>query len=157
MNGSNWSDELLKDDTLHKEHEKSWPEKNSQSVCSPQCSGFTDAHITFRKKIPAVVPLMPSPVDSTPSLMLSPILLRPVRSLSTQNNFHGLSSEFDEEHRLSRQKAVASYQLPLTIATSKGPTVGAKTAIDRGSADNLESRFLVQMSHRRGRRLSGKK
>lgn len=58
MNGTSWSDELLKKDTSHEEHEKRWPEKNSQTLCSPQCSGFNDAHITFRKKIPAVVPLM---------------------------------------------------------------------------------------------------
>ncbi|EFO21008.2 AGC/MAST/MAST protein kinase [Loa loa] len=147
MNGSNWPNELLKKGTSHGEHEKN-AEKNSQPLYSPQCSGLTDTHITFRKKS--------SPVDSPHSLLLSPILLRPIRSLSTQNNFYGLPSEFDEEHRLSRQKIAASYQLPRTFAASKSVTMlGSKTAVERGSADNSESRFLMQKSHKRGRRLSG--
>ncbi|MCP9261535.1 MAST4 [Dirofilaria immitis] len=133
---------------------KSWPEKNSQ-LCSPQSSGFTDTYITFRKKIPAAMPLMSSPVDSS-SLLLSPILLRPIRSLSTQNNFHGLPSESDEEQRLSRQKIAAAYQLPRAVAASKGCTIlSTRTAIDRGSVDNSESRSLMHMSHKQGRRLSG--
>ncbi|EJW79785.1 hypothetical protein WUBG_09306 [Wuchereria bancrofti] len=158
MSGSNWPNELLKTGISHGEHERSCEEKNSQPMCSSQCSGFTDTHITFRKKIPAVMPLVSSPVDSSHSLLLSPILLRPIRSLSTQNNFYGLPSEFDEEHRLSRQKIAASYQLPRTFAASKGITVlSTKTAVERGSTDNSEGRFLMQISHKRGRRLSGKK
>ncbi|CAG9530672.1 unnamed protein product [Cercopithifilaria johnstoni] len=156
MNDSNWPNDLSEKGITHEEHEKSWAEKNSQSMCSPQFSGFTDTHIIFRKKVPAVAPLMSSPVDSPHSLLLSPILLRPIRSLSTQNNFYGLPSEYDEEHRLSRQKIAGSYQLPRTFAASKGTTVpGTKTAIDRGSADNSESRIVMQMSHKRRRRLSG--
>ncbi|VDM19225.1 unnamed protein product [Wuchereria bancrofti] len=156
MSGSNWPNELLKTGISHGEHERSCEEKNSQPMCSSQCSGFTDTHITFRKKIPAVMPLVSSPVDSSHSLLLSPILLRPIRSLSTQNNFYGLPSEFDEEHRLSRQKIAASYQLPRTFAASKGITVlSTKTAVERGSTDNSEGRFLMQISHKRGRRLSG--
>ncbi|VIO93132.1 KIAA0303, putative [Brugia malayi] len=156
MSGNNWPNELLKTGISHGEHEGNCEEKNSQPMCSSQCSGFTDTHITFRKKIPAVVPLVSSPVDSPHSLLLSPILLRPIRSLSTQNNFCGLPSEFDEEHRLSRQKIAASYQLPRTFAASKGVTVlSTKTAVERGSADNSEGRFLMQLSHKRGRCLSG--
>ncbi|KAM3719597.1 Microtubule-associated serine/threonine-protein kinase [Dirofilaria immitis] len=153
MNGSN-SDESNNRGISHGEREKSWPEKNSQ-LCSPQSSGFTDTYITFRKKIPAAMPLMSSPVDSS-SLLLSPILLRPIRSLSTQNNFHGLPSESDEEQRLSRQKIAAAYQLPRAVAASKGCTIlSTRTAIDRGSVDNSESRSLMHMSHKQGRRLSG--
>uniref|UniRef100_A0A0R3RX73 Non-specific serine/threonine protein kinase n=1 Tax=Elaeophora elaphi TaxID=1147741 RepID=A0A0R3RX73_9BILA len=156
MNDSNCPNELHKKGTSHGEHGKSCAEKNSQPTCSSQCSAFNDTHITFRKKIPAVVPLMSSPVDSPHSLLLSPILLRPIRSLSTQNNFCGLPPEYDEEHRLSRQKMAASYQLPRTFAASKGAAVlGTKTTVDKGSADNSESRFLMQMSHKRGRHLSG--
>ncbi|VDN91195.1 unnamed protein product [Brugia pahangi] len=160
MSENNWPNELLKTGISPGEHEENCEEKNSQPMCSSQCSGFTDTHITFRKKIPAVVPLVAtvvsSPVDSPHSLLLSPILLRPIRSLSTQNNFCGLPSEFDEEHRLSRQKIAASYQLPRTFAASKGVTVlSTKTAVERGSADNSEGRFLMQLSHKRGRRLSG--
>uniref|UniRef100_A0A915PZ27 Uncharacterized protein n=1 Tax=Setaria digitata TaxID=48799 RepID=A0A915PZ27_9BILA len=157
MDDSNWLNELLGKSTSQGEHEKSCTEKSSQQICSPQCSGFPDTHITFRKK-PTVVPLMSSPVDSSHSLLLSPILLRPIRSLSTQNNFYGAPSECDEEHRLSRQKITASHQLPRTPASSKGAIpLSIKTAVDRGSTDNSESRFLLQMTHKRGRHLSGKK
>lgn len=61
-----------------------------------------------------------SPIDPPNSLLLSPILLRPIRSHSTQNNFYGPPSECDEENRLSRQKMVLSHQLLRAFATSKG-------------------------------------
>lgn len=60
-----------------------------------------------------------SPIDSAQSLVLSPILLRPVRSLSAQNNFYVLPPEFDDE-QLSRQKVLVPHPSPRPLTTSKG-------------------------------------
>lgn len=57
MHGCNWPNESIKKDSSHGESGRN-SAGNLQSVSSLQCSGFTDTHITFRKKIPAFVPFL---------------------------------------------------------------------------------------------------
>ncbi|VDN23845.1 unnamed protein product [Gongylonema pulchrum] len=80
-----------------------------------------------------VCEILSSPVDSSAHpLVLSPILLRPVRSFSAQNNFYGVpgATEADEE-QLSRQKTLMSFTIDCTLllllllsAAARGAFVG---------------------------------